>query len=36
LLIPLADDICAVDVAAKQIVVTPPDGLLEVNGDWRS
>jgi 16S rRNA processing protein RimM len=34
-LIPLAQEICAVDVAAKRIVVTPPDGLLEVNGDWR-
>jgi 16S rRNA processing protein RimM len=34
-LIPLAEDICAVDVAAKTIVVTPPAGLLEVNGDWR-
>jgi 16S rRNA processing protein RimM len=34
-LIPLAQEICAVDVAAKTIVVTPPDGLLEVNGEWR-
>ena len=34
-LIPLAQEICAVDVAAKKIVVTPPEGLLEVNGDWR-
>jgi 16S rRNA processing protein RimM len=34
-LIPLAEEICAVDVAAKRIVVTPPQGLLEVNGDWR-
>jgi 16S rRNA processing protein RimM len=34
-LIPLADEICAVDVAAKTIVVTPPAGLLEVNGEWR-
>ena len=34
-LIPLAQEICAVDVAAKRIVVTPPDGLLEVNGEWR-
>lgn len=34
-LIPLAQEICTVDVAAKKIVVTPPDGLLEVNGEWR-
>jgi len=34
-LIPLADEICAVDIAAKRIVVTPPEGLLEVNGEWR-
>ena len=34
-LIPLADEICQVDVTAKRITVTPPEGLLEVNGDWR-
>jgi ribosomal 30S subunit maturation factor RimM len=34
-LIPLADEICHVDVGAKKIVVTPPPGLLELNGDWR-
>jgi 16S rRNA processing protein RimM len=34
-LIPLADEICAVDVGTKTIVVTPPAGLLEVNGEWR-
>lgn len=34
-LIPLAEAICAVDVGAKRIVVTPPAGLLELNGDWR-
>ena len=34
-LIPLAQEICTVDVAAKRIVVTPPEGLLEVNGQWR-
>lgn len=34
-LIPLAQEICAVDVPAKRIVVTPPEGLLEVNGEWR-
>lgn len=34
-LIPLAEEICAVDVTGKRIVVTPPAGLLEVNGDWR-
>lgn len=35
LLIPLADEICTVDVAAKRITVRPPDGLLELNGEWR-
>ncbi len=34
-LIPLADEICTVDVAAKRITVRPPDGLLELNGEWR-
>src|SRR5689334_5407520 len=31
-MIPLAKEICDIDVAGKRIVVTPPDGLLEVNG----
>ncbi len=31
-LIPLADEICvAIDVAARRIVVAPPEGLLELN-----
>ena len=34
-LIPLATEICDIDVRAKRIVVTPPAGLLEVNGEWR-
>jgi len=34
-LIPLADAICTVDVAAKRITVRPPAGLLELNGEWR-
>jgi len=34
-MIPLAQEICEIDVAAKRIVVTPPEGLLEVNGEWR-
>ncbi len=34
-LIPLADEICTVDIAAKRITVRPPDGLLELNGEWR-
>ena len=34
-LIPLADAICTVDLAAKRITVRPPEGLLEVNGEWR-
>ena len=34
-LIPLAHEICTVDIAAKRITVRPPEGLLDVNGDWR-
>ncbi len=34
-LIPLAGAICTVDIAAKRITVRPPEGLLEVNGEWR-
>ena len=34
-LIPLADEICTVDVKAKRITVRPPAGLLELNGEWR-
>jgi 16S rRNA processing protein RimM len=34
-LIPLTEEFCQVDVGAKKIVVTPPQGLLEINGDWR-
>ena len=34
-LIPLAEDICTVDVKAKRITVRPPEGLLELNGEWR-
>ncbi len=34
-LIPLAEDICSVNVVSRRIVVTPPAGLLELNGDWR-
>jgi 16S rRNA processing protein RimM len=34
-LIPLADAICTVDLAAKRITVRPPEGLLELNGEWR-
>jgi 16S rRNA processing protein RimM len=34
-LIPLADEICTIDVANKRIVVRPPEGLLELNGEWR-
>ena len=35
LLIPLAQEICQIDVVAKRITVMPPAGLLEVNGEWR-
>ena len=34
-LIPLADEICTVDVTNKRITVRPPEGLLELNGEWR-
>ena len=34
-LIPLADEICTVDLKAKRITVRPPEGLLELNGEWR-
>lgn len=34
-LIPLADEICTIDVANKRIIVRPPEGLLELNGEWR-
>src|SRR5262245_19937515 len=34
-LIPLADAICTVDLKAKRITVRPPEGLLELNGEWR-
>jgi 16S rRNA processing protein RimM len=34
-LIPLAEEICQVDVGARRITVTPPEGLLELNGEWR-
>jgi 16S rRNA processing protein RimM len=34
-LIPLADEICRVDLDQRRITVTPPAGLLEVNGEWR-
>ena len=34
-LIPFADEICTVDLTAKRITVRPPEGLLELNGEWR-
>jgi 16S rRNA processing protein RimM len=34
-LIPFADAICTVDIAGKRITVRPPEGLLELNGEWR-
>jgi 16S rRNA processing protein RimM len=34
-LIPLADEICTVDITARRITVRPPEGLLELNGEWR-
>ena len=35
IMIPLAEEICTVDLAAKRITVRPPQGLLELNGEWR-
>jgi 16S rRNA processing protein RimM len=34
-LIPFADEICTVDVANKRVTVRPPEGLLDLNGEWR-
>ena len=34
-LIPFADEICTVDLAARRITIRPPEGLLDVNGEWR-
>lgn len=34
-LVPFTQAFCEVDVAARRIVVRPPEGLLEVNGRWR-
>lgn len=34
-LIPLADEICRVDLGERRITVMPPEGLLELNGEWR-
>lgn len=34
-LVPFTQAFCDVDVAARRIVVRPPEGLLDVNGPWR-
>jgi 16S rRNA processing protein RimM len=34
-LIPFATEICTVDVAARRITIRPPEGLLDLNGEWR-
>ena len=34
-LVPFVQEFCAVDVAARRIVVTPPEGLLNANGAWQ-
>lgn len=34
-LIPFAEEICTVDLGARRVTVRPPQGLLELNGDWR-
>lgn len=35
-LVPFTQAFCDVDVAARRIVIRPPEGLLDVNGDWRA
>lgn len=35
IMIPLAEEICTVDLDARRITVRPPEGLLELNGEWR-
>ena len=35
IMIPLAEEICTVDLEARRITVRPPKGLLELNGEWR-
>lgn len=35
-LVPFVQAFCAVDIAARRIVVTPPEGLLDVNGAWQA
>jgi len=35
-LVPLTQAFCTVDVGARRITIDPPEGLLEVNGDWRA
>ena len=35
-LVPFVQAFCAVDMAARRIVVTPPEGLLEANGAWQA
>ena len=34
-LVPFTQAFCAVDRAARRIEITPPEGLLELNGAWR-
>ena len=35
-LVPFTQAFCEVDLAARRIVIRPPEGLLETNGDWRA
>ncbi len=35
-LVPLVQAFCVVDLVARRIVVTPPEGLLDANGEWRT
>lgn len=35
-LVPFTQAFCEVDLAARRIVIRPPEGLLDVNGDWRA
>jgi ribosomal 30S subunit maturation factor RimM len=35
-LVPFTQAFCTVDRAARRIEITPPEGLLELNGAWQA
>jgi len=35
-LVPFVQAYCSVDRAGRRIEITPPEGLLDVNGAWRA